>query len=341
MKKFMKSLKRIAMTLIIFIIVVIVSYWLWSPGAKVVDGRFDLGHNALWLQHGWLGDDSWFERNHRDKNKFRSEEKITELFKKLQGHNINILYPHLCPTTYQGQIPKVDEKQTKLFLKLAADYHLKVIPWVGGVFNAQVNLKSKKWRQIFINSIIELFTKYPQLAGIQLNIEPLPNGNNDFIVLLKELRKSYPKEKILSIAAYPPTTFLHPYKNVHWDMDYYTEMAPFVDQMAIMMYDSALKYSKVYQTIMKSWTKQLLTNDALQKNNVKILLGVPVYDDEETLYHNPKIENLYNALIGINGGLNSFSKLPASYQGIAIYCEWEMHNDEWNLLKKNYSKNKK
>lgn len=37
------------------------AYLLWTPGKVVRDGRFDLGTNGVWLQHGWLGDDEWFE----------------------------------------------------------------------------------------------------------------------------------------------------------------------------------------------------------------------------------------------------------------------------------------
>jgi len=37
------------------------AYLLWTPGEVVRDGRFDRGLNGVWLQHGWLGDDEWFD----------------------------------------------------------------------------------------------------------------------------------------------------------------------------------------------------------------------------------------------------------------------------------------
>ena len=54
-------------------------YWLWSPGTGEECGRLDRGQNAIWLGHGWLGDDSWFQRNSRNVNDFRSVEKVERL----------------------------------------------------------------------------------------------------------------------------------------------------------------------------------------------------------------------------------------------------------------------
>ena len=39
------------------------AYSLWTPGTDIIDGRHDLRNNGIWLQHGWLGDDTWFERD--------------------------------------------------------------------------------------------------------------------------------------------------------------------------------------------------------------------------------------------------------------------------------------
>jgi hypothetical protein len=42
------------------------AYRLWNPGLTVTDGRHDRHQNAIWLQHGWLGDDHWFKENKRE-----------------------------------------------------------------------------------------------------------------------------------------------------------------------------------------------------------------------------------------------------------------------------------
>ena len=223
-------------------------------------------------------------------------------------------------------------------MQIAESYDIKVIPWFGGVLGEHVSLGSIKWRKNFVESILKLLENYPQLAGVQLNIEPLPDGNDNFIKLLRELREVFPCDKILSIAAYPPSTFLHPYKNVHWSMKYYSQMASYVDQMAVMMYDTAIKYDKFYIALMASWTKQLLKNEELKKYNVKLLFGLPAYDDAHTTYHNPSVENIDNALLGLNSALNSQKNYKKNYQGTVIYCEWEMNMKKWQLYKKNFLK---
>jgi hypothetical protein len=107
------------------------AYGVWSPGATVRDGRHDLGRNGIWIQHGWLGDDGWFQRNDRNPALFRSDEKVRALDATLRAHHIRYVYPHLCPTAADGRIPPVDPKQTERFLKQCSGY--RVLPWIGGV----------------------------------------------------------------------------------------------------------------------------------------------------------------------------------------------------------------
>jgi len=41
---------------------------------------------------------------------------------------------------------------------------------------------------------------------VHINIEPMTSGDANFLALLDELRSALPKEKLISIAAYPPPT---------------------------------------------------------------------------------------------------------------------------------------
>jgi len=90
--------------------------------------------------------------------------------------------------------------------------------------------------------------------------------------------------------------------------------------MVVMMYDTSLRYQKLYQHLMKSWTQNVLD----WSGNTMVLLGVPVYDDAGVEYHYPHVENLSNSLAGIHAGLKRYAALPVNYSGIALYSEWEM-----------------
>ena len=76
--------------------------------------------------------------------------------------------------------------------------------------------------------------------------------------------------------------------------------------MAVMMYDTSLRFQKLYQYLIASWTQEVLE----WSGSAEVLIGVPVYDDEGVNYHYPNVENLRNSLLGIHAGLNNYTSLP-------------------------------
>ncbi len=309
-----------------------IAYLAWSPGKRIRDGRHDLRSNGIWIQHGWLGDDIWFQRNRKDKTLSRDRQKIQELADLLASHGVRYVFPHVCPCDPSGNIATVDTVQTERFLDHFGEFS--VIPWVGGVLGTHCSPGSPQWRTSFVSSVVDLLQAHPRLAGVQINIEPMPTGNTYFLALLDELRQAMPEGKILSVAAYPPPTLWHPFPDVHWDESYFRQVSQRTDQLAVMMYDTAVKLPKLYTYLMSEWTSDILN----WSDETQVLLGVPVYDDSGVGYHFPEVENLQNALLGIHAGLNKFKPLPKNYAGVAIYCEWEMDPQEWDYLKKEFEK---
>ena len=308
------------------------AYLAWSPGKRIRDGRHDLRSNGIWIQHGWLGDDMWFQRNRRDKTLFRSDERIRELANLLASHGVQYVFPHLCPCSPNGRIAPVDPAQAESFLDHFESFA--VIPWIGGVLGVHCSPESPQWRRNFISSVVELLRAHPRLAGVQLNIEPMPTGNIDFLALLDELRQAMPEGKIISVAAYPPPTRWHPHPDVHWEESFFRQVAQRTDQLVPMMYDTGIRLPKLYRHLMSTWTSDVLD----WSGNTQVLLGVPAYDDAGTGYHFPHVENLQNALSGIHARLSSLESLPKNYAGIAIYCEWEMDEREWDYFKKEFER---
>ena len=323
LKKLGQSLLRIAVALSVLLGIPALLYWLWTPGIAEAAGKFDQGQNAVWLGHGWLGDDSWFERNSREPELFRSSGKLTELMRQLQSQHIRFVYPHLCPAQFNGAIAPYDDAQMERFLDAAQEFGIEVIPWIGGVLGESARLENRRWRDGFAASVKELLEKHPRLAGVQVNIEPLPSGNSDFLLLLDELRPVL-KGRILGVAAYPPPTRWHPHADVHWALPYLAEVAKRSDQMAVMMYDTAIKLEKFYIRLMTQWTREL--QEMSTGGNCKLLLGVPAYEDAGSGYHHPEVENLTSALAGIQA-----AEPGGNYIGCAIYCEWEMTPEKWRI----------
>ena len=308
-------------------------YHTWQPGLVIKDGRHDRHANGIWIGHGWLGGDQWFIENHKTNQfaRFRDPKRIEELAQKLRTHHITDVYPHLCPTEFDGSLPPIDAEQVERFLDIM--HAFRVMPWIGGPNGTNVRYNNPKWRTKFCKSIESLLNAHPRFAGIHLNIEPLTSGDKDFLLLLEEIRLLKPKGKVLSIAAYPPPTRWHPYRDVHWDEEYFKAVAQEADQIAVMMYDTGLRVPKLYQKLMSDWTQQVLA----WSENKPVLLGLPTYDDADVDYHNPKVENLENALLGIHRGL-SRQPLRTDYQGVAIYCEWETDEPKWEYFRRNFLK---
>lgn len=308
----------------------VVAYVFWSPGQDVTEGLHDLHANGIWIQHGWLGDADWFQRNHRDPARFNDPEEVADLAAMFRDHHIRYVFPHLCPTRGTGEIPGIDAEKTERFLDEMGD--IQVLPWIGGQRNGHCDPSSKDWRDRFIGTTVSMLQAHPRLAGVQVNIEPMPSGDPDFLLLLKELKAALPVDKMLSVAAYPPPTIWQkdPGKDLHWDEAYYRAIGAVVDQIVPMMYDTGLHKPKFYEQVMRNWTGDILT----WSRPAKVLLGVPAYgaeDAEAARYHDPKVENLKYSLRGIHAGLeaSSMGTLPDTYGGVAIYCEWEMDELEW------------
>lgn len=310
----------------IVVIVCSIAYWFWAPGIDLQDGRNDLGANGIWMQHGWLGDDGWFERNHKDKAAFRTPLKLKSLADQYRREHLRDLFPHLCPCSKSGAIAPSNAEQCERFLDAFSGF--RVIPWVGGITRTDTLLSDANWRKAFAKSCADLLSKHPRFAGIHIDIELIRSGDQDFLLLLEEIRKEIPKGKLISVAAFPPPAITHP---TTWDESYSRQVAARVDQVAVMMYDSSLRLPKFYQQLMKDWTERVLSWYAQDE----VLLGLPAYDDATALNHDPKVENIANALLGIHAALIK-QPLPANYKGVCIYCEWVMTEDKWKEFEEHF-----
>ncbi|MBM3162373.1 MAG: hypothetical protein FJZ79_03420 [Chlorobi bacterium] len=328
-----KIMRRSLHLILLLPVIALVTAFAWhamSPGRSVTEGRADLRTNGIWLQHGWIGDDEWFLRNRRDRSKFRNDARIGELAHLLAGQGVRDVFPHLCPCMPTGRISPADFLQTKRFLDGFSGF--RVLPWIGGALGKHCFPESPEWRQTFVTSVVELLDAHPRLAGIHLNIEPMPDGSKEFLMLLDELRRALPRGKIISVAAFPPPTVFHPYPEVHWGKTYYGEVARRSDQMVPMLYNTSIRSGRLYRHQMRVWAVQALD----WSGRTEVLFGVPAYDDPGVGYHDADTENLENALSGIHAGLETYRALPENYAGVSIYSEWEMDKGEWAFFRREF-----
>lgn len=325
------SLLRIASALLVVLGTPLLLYWLWNPAGNASQDALEFRENGIWIGHGWLGGNDWFTRYRIEINHFRNPERIEALLGKLEENRIRFVYAHLCPSELRGGVAPYDPEQVERFLDAAGRREIAVLPWIGGVLGESARPSDPLWRRNFIASVGELLAKHPRLAGIQLNIEPLPSGDRDFLTLLEELRPVL-GERILGVAAYPPPTRWHPFPDLHWDSFYLAEVAKRSDQLAVMMYDTGIKFDKFYIDLLRQWATEL--GRATAGTGCRVLCGLPAYDDNQSGYHDPNVETLGNALTGVLAA----PRAP-NVTGVAIYSEWEMTPDEWQLWRRHLAGN--
>ena len=306
------------------------AYALWQPGLSVRDGHDDRKRNALWLGHGWLGADSWFDANHKSRSAFRTPAAVQNLAQLCRQNHITDLYAHLCPANPDGSIAAANDSQIEGLLDNTPD--LRVLPWIGGRLDAARPVTQGPQRMAFLHSVRVLFQRHPRLAGIHLNIEPWNSGDSEALKLLDGLRQALPPGKIISVSAYPPADWFYPFRR-GWSPDYFKQVAVRTDQMALMSYDTSVHSPKLYEWFQARWTREALQFTQDLPHPPQILAGVPTYGAAGprwgAFYHNPRVETLNHALRGVHAGLATFPSWPANYQGVAVYCEWETDAGEW------------
>lgn len=317
-----------------------VAHWRWQPGLIVRDGRDDLGRNALWLGHGWLGADDWFAGDKpNEKARFRSPQNIEKLAQLCRENGVRDLYPHLTPTQATGAVAAADDAQIERFLDNTPG--LRVLPWIGGRMGKHIAPNDKIKTARFVASVGELMRLHPRLAGVHLNVEPWKSDDAGMLKLLDNLRTAVGPGKILSVSGYPPRDGFSPFK-LTWSRNYYREVANRCDQIAPMFYDTSIHDAKLYQWTYARWTKTVL--NWTRDSNVEIVFGMPTYGAAGPatgpVYHDPRVETLPNALAGLHRGLSEYDELPRNYAGAAIYCEWETDAAEWEIWRREFGARK-
>jgi spore germination protein YaaH len=163
--------------------------------------------------------------------------------------------------------------------------------------------------------------------GIHLNIEPVDDGNVEFLSLLRALRTAVGPDRILSLSAIRPGPVRLPFApNFLWTREYYARIGEVADQIVVMAYDTALPTPSFYRRYL-SYVAHTVTSRLLSNGRTRVLVGIPTYD-ETGLMHRGHVENPENALLGLVAGLRGLGA-GGTFEGVALYAEWTTDEAEW------------
>jgi Glycosyl hydrolases family 18 len=289
------------------------------------DGRahpFNQDRNAVWLEH------RWFEREH-------PVEEMEHLFVDLEAHGIRYVFPHLIPFNSAGRLPVHSREQMRAFLAVARRVapEMKLLPWVGGLrvgYKRQragtLDLGDLGQRQRIVAECRGLMDE--GFDGVHVNVEPVDDGNVEYLALLRALRTAIGSDRMLSISAIRPGPVAVPIApNFFWTPEYYGRVGGIVDQIAVMAYDTGLPTAPLYRRYV-SWASRTTTRALVGAGpRVRVLIGVPTYDPSG-LMHRAGVETPENAILGIIAGLRGVGG-GGTFEGIALYAQWTTDKAEW------------
>lgn len=298
------------------------------PPPDLAPHPFNQDRNAVWLEHRWL------ERP-------QPVQAMESLLNTLAARGVRYVYPHLIPFDKSGQLPPYSRDQMAAFLDAARRVApgMKVLPWIGGVRvgykrmrPGTIDLSDLGQRQRIVAECRGLIDE--GFDGVHLNVEPVDDGNVEFLALLRAVRTAVGPEAVLSLAAIKPAPLVLPgARNFMWSAEYYRRLAAVADQIVIMAYDTGLPTSALYQRY-TSYAAHFMTTTLGPHEHAHVLLGVPTYD-ETGLMHRSGVETIDNALLGIVKGLRG-KPYGGTFEGIAIYAEWTTDPQEWAVYEKRW-----
>jgi hypothetical protein len=298
-----------------------------APFGDAAPHPFNQDRNAVWLEHRWL------EREH-------PSEEMDALFGYLAAHGVQYVFPHLIPFDAAGRLPVHSREQLRAFLASARRVapSMKVLPWVGGLrvgYKRQrvgsVDLADLGQRQRIVAECRGLMDE--GFDGIHVNIEPLGDGNDDFLALLRALRTAIGGDRLLSLSAIRPAPLSPPFApNFCWTPSYYARLASVADQVVVMAYDTGLPTSSLYRRYV-SYAASAVTSALVEsRSRARILVGIPTYD-ETGLMHRGHVETPENAILGVVSGLRGLGA-GGTFEGVALYAEWTTDAADWSVYER-------
>jgi len=294
----------------------------FAPAGDASPHPFNHDRNAVWLEHRWL------ERDH-------PEAEMEELFTSLSHHGIAYAFPHIIPFNGAGRLPVHSREQMRLLLAVARRVapEIKVLPWVGGlragwrrVRAGTIDLDDLGQRQRMVAECRGLVDE--GFDGVHLDIEPVDDGNDEFLSLLQAVRTAVGEKALLSVSAIRPGPFrILVAPNFFWTPEYYARVGTLADQVVLMTYDTGIPTASLYRRYLAYAARHVTEEMVRTKARARVLVGIPTYD-ETGFMHRAGVETPENALLGVVAGLRGVGG-GGTFEGVAIYAEWTTDDSEW------------
>ena len=172
--------------------------------------------------------------------------------------------------------------------------------------------------------------------GVFLNAEPVWDGDQNYLALLRAVRGAIGIDVPLS-AAIPPDwspsssniplpPLIEP--GTEWETPYKQSVALLVDQMAVMAYQSGLSSADDYVQWVAYQVKTFALAIADLGTETSLIIGIPTFDADPP-GHDPLVENVNSAVQGVEMGIEQAGDAARYVQGVALYADFTTTPEEW------------
>lgn len=304
------------------IFAVIVLLWIFFIGisGNAPGSAFNRGNNAVWIAHEWVGEE-------------KSDVEIQNLADNLRKHQIGTVFVHVGPLKEDGTIDPETYKYSVNFLDKARSFDktIKYQAWLGQLRSkldlADAEIRHNVAKQAFV------MTDLVGFDGVHFDIEPVWDGDENFISTLAETRELIGQDKLISVALseFIPksviwlTQKIHRFENYNTEVNY-KNVGEYADQIVVMVYDTGFDKEWKYRWFVEEQT--IWVTDLFDKKEV--FIAIPAYDETKPGF-DPLVENVESGLNGIIGGLNNSRSDEDNFEGAAVYPYWEIGDDEWKI----------
>lgn len=306
------------------------------------------GHkNAIWSESIYLR--GYNPTSYKELN----DEDIKLYAKRLKSHSIRYAYLFAGPFDGRGHLPSYAFSDTAInTVKLLRRYNpdLIILPWIGGLQNKTVHLEDSIWVSNAVSSTKRLIEKL-NVPGVHVDLEylllssldnqvhneispPEVYGNN-VNKFHRRLREELPKAFISSVVvATSPDT--KPWKR-KTTLTELKELTKHVDQLSFLFFDTSIKDQKQYEYNCDKLINDIEALKALRSIEYLIAIGSFINGSREVQeYRDMEIENIPNTLETIKNVISSRKNSRQTISGIALYCDWQTDENEWNQFKDNW-----
>ncbi len=285
--------------------------------------------NALWLGTEWT-----YETH--------TDEAIATLVEQLRDRKIGTVYAWVSYLQYDRTWRAQDQfENVKNFVTQFNEAYPEalLVGWVSlpttesdGVTTRISDVSLQQEVAAFSKRVIDEFG----FEGVFLNAEPVWDGDQNFLAMLRALRGSLGIDVPIS-AAIPPDwspsnsniplpPLIEP--GTEWATPYKQSVALLVDQMAVMAYQSGLSSADDYAQWVAYQVKTFALAIADLGTETSLVIGIPTFDAEPP-GHDPLVENVGSAVRGVELGLEQSGDAARYVEGVAMYADWTTTPDEW------------